>query len=350
LTWSKQVSSDSLNQIGGQLLQLSDVTATLLDFLEGALPRKKEWLIDDRLSVLDENLGNLAKGDNPLAKRAAKIIGVAHRTGAVRMLPMKLADVTPILNVYEAAGSLPRGYSVWQRMLLQVLLARRQLMAAPLAALRQYLLATIGNGLGIALMVFVVYRSLALVNNVRIVNALGQGFIFGAIYGLGVWLTRHFRMRLHNLTLLLRIPLAVLSGGLVVALGFNIYHQLVYDDVMDIPLSVLCGILYVMGFVVSEKLPVWIRVFAGAGGVAAAYLIPWWLYLQPDSIIQPPFFFDESNTPTTVLLVAISALILSMITTGDRWLLKRARQTIPEAAFPPASEESPGDPFETIYL
>ena len=350
MDWAAETSRHDLNKISELLLPISDLTDTVLTFLENALPKAKDWLADTSLTAVDLNLQLLSLSHNRFSKRAAFLIGTGRRIGAAKaLLPAHLSEIGPLLSVYEAAGSLPKGYSMPSTALLTFILVIRQLNADPPGALRMFLRAAAGNGFGLALMVFVVYRSLTFIDNVRVLNSVGQGLIFGSIYGLGVGLARYVRSALGKNVGPLRWLLASILGSAILTFGFSLYHTLVYNDTIELPVSLLCAVLYVSGFVLTAAMSRWFRLFGSALGIAAAYLIPWWLYLRPDSTIQPPFFFDEANPAAAVVLVVISALLVAAISLSDLWLPANKRSTVQQAN-PASAQLVNSTPPETVHF
>ncbi len=319
--WVSEIQPATLEKIGRRLVPISAFTLPALQFLETALVVRDTWLVDDDLSGLDENLAVLACATSSLGLRAARLIGRARRTRAAVALPATLRETGPLLTVYETAGNLPSGhFSATQTAGLTGLLALRQLTHDPLSILRRYPWALAGSVLSVALMIFVLFRGLTLTDTARVLNALGLGILYGAIYGLGVCLARHIGLHLTIAARWLRLLLAVLAGGAIVALGINLYQNLVYDDVIAPALAVSFGWLYVVGFVLSLGKPVWMQTLAGTAGVAGAYLIPWWLYTAVNNTDSIPFYFDGANPSAAVPLVIAGALLVAIITLGESWL------------------------------
>ena len=339
--WAAEASAASLDKVAELLLPISDTTDQALTLLEHALPPVKVWPADASASTLDNHLQHVARSHSRFARRAAYLIGTARRTAAAQSLPTDTRDIGPLLSVYEAAGSLPRTPQMPAVWLLAILLMLRQLSTHPRSALQTFASAFVGSGIGLALMVYVVYRSYTLVDNVRVLNSIGQGLIFGAIYGFGVTLARHIRSELGSVIRPLRWLLAIACGSLILAFGFNLYQKLVYDDSLKFSVGMLCGALYVSGFVITVGMPRSVRIIGSMAGIMAAYLGPWALYLMPDSTLQPPFFFDDANPVGAVLLATIAALLTATITLSDVWLpfVRRVLTSrAPTAAAQPVSD------------
>ncbi len=320
--WTRQTDPETLVEIGKRLMPLSDFTPVALEYLERALPKPGNWISLDNFAQVDENLAALATSTSPLAERAAALIGRARRARAVMRLPTLPGQANPILLVYETAGGLPDSIGGTARLRLLLMLAFRQLTRRPLEALNQYFWTAVGNVLALALIIYVTFRSTEILGSYRINNTLGFGLLFGLLYAVGVWLARHIAQRLRIAPFWLRTALGTVAGGLVLAFDFTLYHQLALNGSEIEPLvAISSGMLYVAGFAVSVGLPLWLQVICGAAGVTAAFLLPWFNYVNYD--ITPPFIFEafdvEAATPLAVTLSIAYGLILALGTVASRW-------------------------------
>ncbi len=318
--WVRNASEEALNNVGKRLMPISEFTPTALEFLEHSLPAAENWrAATDRngLAQTDDNLVALATSKSPLADRAAALIGKTRRTRAALALPTTLAHAHPLLLTYEAAGSLPDGIPALDRIRLLTSLALRQLTRDPALLFRTWRWAALGNVLAMALMIYVAFRSADLLGNLRLLNTLGLGLMFGLIFSIGVWLARHIPESLRIMPLWVRTILGIVAGGLIMTIGFDLFQQLVYQDVIELWVAITSGVLYVLGFAISVELPVWAQTVLGAGGVAAAFLIPWTDYLIND--VRPPFIFDYDNPEMATPLVLTASLLLAVLTLGYVW-------------------------------
>jgi len=312
--WAAETSAEIINQLGWLLAPNSPSAPAVLQFLEQALPKPKQWGVDTRLPDIDRGLGALAaKGD----VQAARLIGKARRTQAIADWPKDFSRFRPLLIIYEAAGTLP-DQQILRKVVLTITLGLRQLTQKPLRALQHYFRYALGNMLAVGLMVFVVYRGLTLTDTSRILNSLGQGIMFGLIYGFGVWLASHISQRLHVAHRVTRILIGALLGGFIVAMGFMVFQSLVYDDVIDFAAAFPAGLLYVLGVAISAEMSAFAQILLGAAGIIGAFLVPWITYLSsiqldPDSTTRAVFFFDDSVPESAVPLVVVAALIIVIV-------------------------------------
>jgi serine/threonine protein kinase len=325
--WVREASIETINNIGQRMMPLSDFTPVALEFLERSLPRHDSWVADFSLPDTDDNLRDLALSKSPLANRAATLIGSAHRIRAMSALPTAVRRANPILVAYESAGTLPRTFSASSRIALLIMLAGRQLIRNPLLALDLYAWAVLGNVFAVGTLIYVTYRVADPANifsSARTLNTLGLGLLFGTIYGTGVWLARIISRRMRALPFVVRAALGIVVGGLVVAIGFSLFQQLVYDDVIDSSVALTSGLLYAAGFALSVSMPAVYQVVLGATGILLALLIPWGNYLV-NSDLRPPFIFDETHSDSVWLLAGIAAVIAGFFTLGYAWrgLLRR---------------------------
>ncbi len=324
MPWVQNASDTILNSVGKRLMPPSEFTPIALEFLERSLQPRAEWAPDERLQETDDNLKALAMSKSPLATRAGALIGTARRMRAVMALPTRIGQANPILTAYETAGSLPVSIPLVERIRLLLMLAARQLTRNPVQARDQYGWAAAGSALSMGLMVYIVFRSTDLLGNTRVLNTLGLGLLFGLWYAIGIWLARHIGQRLQIAPFWLRTILAVLAGGAVVAFGFYMFQRLVYDDVIEVPVAIFSGLLYVFGFALSVGMPPGLQLILGSAGVAAAYLVPWTDYLngllaEVDIPLRPPFVFDDSDPTLAIWLVIGAALLLGIVTLGYIW-------------------------------
>ncbi len=359
MPWAREADVAILSNIGKRLMPISDFTEPALSFLERALPKDPTWesppvpvpateaapdsttqeehppvapaapdgspkvegaaVESDPLAATDDNLKALATSKSPLAARAATLIGSARRTRAAVALPTSLAQANSILVVFETAGSLPRSIPMTQRIILLLILALRQLTRDPLPALAQWVWAAAGNSLGTALMIFGVWRLGSVLENARILNSVGNGLLFGLIYATGVWAARHIVLRMRITPLGVRLVLGTLVGGFIVAVGFSLFHRLVYDDAEGIEgsIALLGGVLYVAGFALSVVFPAWVQFVLGTLGVVLAFYVPWLIYQSEDRV--PTFYFDESNPDSVVPLSIAAGVLVAAFSLGYLW-------------------------------
>ena len=167
-------------------------------------------------------------------------------------------------------------------------------------------------------MIFVVTRyAEQFFSSWRVLNSVGQGLLFGLIYGAGVWLARHITQRLRVMPFWARAGLGTLAGGMVVAIGFDLYQRYILEDIIEPSVSIPGGLLFVLGFAISVGLPPLAQVLLGAAGVTAAYLIPLSNYLVND--VRPPFIFDYDYPESAAPLAIIGSLALAALTLGYLW-------------------------------
>jgi serine/threonine protein kinase len=317
-SWVREVSTKLLNKVGSRLIPVSEFTPVILEFLERALPERKQWWDDDELKETDDNLSALAMSRSQLAPRAASLIGTAHRTRAAAKLPTTFRQANPILIAYETAGTLPDSISRVEKFRLLLMLAFRQLTRNPVNALIRYSWAALGSVIAMALIVYITFRALDpanLLSATRILNTIGLGLMYGLIYGAGVWAARHIGQRLLIAPYWLRTTFGAIVGGVIVAFGMSLFQQLVYVDEIDPRTSIISGILYVVGFAASVGLPIAMQLVLGSAGVALAFLIPWTIYLN-DPDFRPPFIFDEENPDVVAPLIITASLLVACVTLG----------------------------------
>lgn len=335
--WIRDATPEMINAASTYLMPPSDATVLGLQFLEQALPPRSRWVTDESLRVTDDQLCALALSRSPVAEGAAMLIGRMRRTRAMLGLIGSHGSVSPALTAFETARGLPDTLTAVQRFRLSTRLAFRQLTRQPLKAFREYLWAAGGNVLAFGMMIYVVFRAqdpLNFLYEKRVLNGLALGLLYGLLLAMGIWAARHIAQRLRIVPFAVRVVIGIAIGGLIAAEGFSLYQQYVYLDVIDPATALGSGLLYVIGFAISVKLPTIAQWLISAVGVAGAFLLPWYAYLaNPD--LRPPFIFDETAPQSAVPLVLSAALLLAILALGYRWrpLLQRAL----ERTHPPSS-------------
>lgn len=317
MPWVQDAPLEIISSVSKHLMPLSTSTELSLTFLEHALSRPQDWLTDGSPGEVDNKLCALATSQSPLANRAAALIGTARRTGAVTKLSLMPGQRKSILNLYEAAGSLPQVIPTVERLRLWTVLAFRQLSRQPWEIARQWAGTIAGNIFAVALIIFVTAQPRFIDQNALVLNTIGLGLLYGLIFGVGVCLTRHISSRLQIAPSPLRIGLGILAGGLAMAGSFMLYNQLVLENILDWPIALYSGLLYVGGFAISVSMPTWAQLLLGTAGASAALLIPWARSLQDYSV--PPIDFGDISPGMILALVISATFLMTLFSLSYRW-------------------------------
>lgn len=316
-----------------------------LNFVSAALPVSETWQAGEpEWRLIDRRLPTLATDDpaSPLAPQATQIIAAKRRTNAVVELAAHPEGMGALLTIFEQVRSLPSALPLRQRLTMLVRLGVAQLGREPSASLIALLMAALGGVLAWCLLIYIAFSSNATdpLGTAVWRNTVGFGLPFGLVMGVGVWLARHVPSRLFILSAWQRSLLGLVTGGLVVAVAFAIFHSLVYDDQIDPMLALGAGLTYVAGFAVSVRWHGASQVVLGAMGVVLALLVPWSWYVAGGAL--PPFEFDIFAPDTAYPQGMIAALVQSLTTIIPTFLTRRGTQK--SAAAPTATAPSSRQP------
>jgi hypothetical protein len=287
--------------------------STVMAFFEKYLPTTPKWTSDLPLAETDQALASLANSESPFAKRASVLIGKTHRLAAfilLKTIPQRIA-------AYESADSLPATVPFGERLLLMSRLTLQQVTREPGKVIPQQLLTVLGSITAFGWLTYDLYRSSDFLSNRRLFNTLGNGFLFGLIYGLAIWNSRHIVTTARSVPRWLRLSLAIAIGTIIFLIGASLFQVLVYDDVLDPAVGLLSGALFVGGFALSINMPFWVQAIAGITGVMGALLIPWSYYLNDGT--RAPFIFDADNPDRAVFSALVAAALICICTLGNQW-------------------------------
>lgn len=216
------------------------------------------------------------------------------------------------------------------------LIARELLRGAP-ESRSLFIVTVAGSVVAFALQLYAVITPNPVTGDIRLLNASGNGLLFGLIMGCGLFLGMHMARRLRVFPLALGTGLGWMVSSLVIAIAFSLFQKLFYLDVLDPSVAFASALLYSAGFVwASHEHPVVQSVF-GIIGVVAGYIIPFWLYFN-EQIERAPFIFRYEDTTYGVPLVILCALILALFINfkslirlyrrhNPRWINRRLTQT-----------------------
>jgi tRNA A-37 threonylcarbamoyl transferase component Bud32 len=287
-------------------LNLPTVSTTALDVLvRWNNPSTPVWRECD--TAFDALLAELATAPEPLATAAIQAIIRVRSTGALRRIiavPDRQLALHLLSEGWLAAHSLPPGLP-WHLYLEAVLrIGKRQLFHRPIMQLVvNYTLTATACCLALCLFIYVTYRSPDFLNAHRVLNAMAQGLFFGIQIGLGGFVTQSIAGRLKVLSIIGRIFLGILIGGLITIWSFVNLHILHYDLPPTGSLIALGGFIFVTGFALGGVVDQFVlRALLVSGGVLLALLITWGVSLQTGS---DPLLYFEHNTPAITLILSI---------------------------------------------
>ena len=243
-----------------------------------------KWLEVSYSAEAEIKLAHMVLYDSAVAQEAAQFIGhIKSETSLGALLEGTEAHPTPpisaLTNIWEAAGSLPTVVPFVKRLQIGIELGGKQLLRDRSKLARTYLAAALGGILGFSLYVFISMRLPSFLVTTRILNSLGNGFLFGPVLGLGILFARWIPSRLKILSRPTRAAVGAIFGGGIVSLSFMLFHIFYLSAVPTGSLITLGAILLAIGFSLtnSKPYPIWLQaigsVLTTALGLTATWMI-----------------------------------------------------------------------------
>ncbi len=288
------------------------LSGKLLSGLRLLIPPAAMWNDSTLLPTQSKLLGELALEDSELGDQAAQLIGHLRSLSAVDFL-LGHADqsrLSPaLLEVRESADSLPpivRG-GVRLRVGLEWILHR--LTIQPARLMGAYALALLGATLGIGAQVYLTYRLPQFMDVARISSSLEQGLIVGAIFSLGILLTRVIVERFVGASALYRVLLGTLTGAAVMNIALFIFHVLFINTPPSGVLITLGCLLIAFTYAAAGLLRQrWVRMLLSISAIFLAIVGSWWVHVMfANSVTEwtPIFRYDYTWPAAQILLTAM---------------------------------------------
>lgn len=261
-------------------------------------------------------LGEFALDDSEFGDTAAELIGHLRSAPAVRVLMNHRGNerkISALLLVQRVAGSLPRFVPGDLRFRLSAETIIQRLIQEPVSLMGAYVLAFLGAALGVGLQVYLTYNLPDFLDTARVTTSLIQGLIVGAVFGMGIFLTRVVMERFRSSPVVLRLFTATVLGMIGLNTALLIFHLLFLSTPLRGPLvTAACGLISIT-FALSGLLP-WrlprmalssIAVFAGIVGT-------WWIHTQYAASLMdltPVFRYAYAWSLTRVSLTALGVAL-----------------------------------------
>jgi serine/threonine protein kinase len=291
----------------------SEHARLVLTLLEHGLKPADRWQ-SAIFSILDDlRLAKVALGDKPYGTLAAQLIGrIKSETAAQEIAshPDEMKAINTLIIIRQAAGSLPTSLPFSLRLRSWILLMRRQLFENPGRLLRSYLGAAAGYGLALGLYIFVFYRWTSLLDNSRILNAVGNGLVFGPVMGLGAFLARLLPRRLRVIPSGGRILLGGVLGALLLNLGIVGFHEFFLNSTPEGYTIAAMSIMMTLTISIAEilfKSQIW-RSLSCILITALTIGFSWQTYLKSGS--SPMLYFDVGQPIQTIFLILVTSALM----------------------------------------
>jgi serine/threonine protein kinase len=290
----------------------------LIAALRTLIPAPREWNNSSLTPHQNELLGELALEDSEIGDEASKLIGHLRSQPAIQTI-LKSVDgerrFNSLLMIQQVAGSLPSFVPGNLRLRLSAEGIVNRLTAQPVKLISGYGIAYLGAALGIGMQVYLTYNLPEFMDIQRISTSMERGLIVGAIFGLGIFLTRVIIERFTRSSVLLRLFSAITAGTAGMNVALFMFHVLF----LGTPPS---GLLITMGCLLiafsyalgglSRRW--WIKMILSITAIFTSIVGTWWLHttLAASPLDLTPFFrYDYSWPLGTVSAIAL-VVALSM--------------------------------------
>jgi hypothetical protein len=285
-----------------------------LAFLDETLAPASAWQPVCFSEEIDAQLGRLAREETPPGSIAGKLVARMRSETALRELwAGDLQNLSSILDVRQAAGSLPASLPLAVRLRVIAELAGRQLLAAPLQLLKAYFFAAAGSAAGLGFHIYATFRSPSFLDQNRILNTLGNALLFGPLIGLGIFIARWMVLRPKALSRPARLALGILTGALVIDFGFFSY-DILFLNAPPVGWLIVFGALVMaagVGFAAALLRSQWVRVALGTVTTVLAISIPWWLSQLTG--LTPLLYYERNQPVQTGIYILVFSAIISLI-------------------------------------
>lgn len=283
--------------------------------LRSVLPAQAVWGNAVLTAHAHDQLGEMALADNETGDLAAILIGRLCSLPALGII-LEKADrdrrVTALLDVQQAAGTLPPFVpgKIRRRVLVEWII--QQLTYQPSRVVGAYLLALAGATFGIGTQVYLTYRLPQFMDVARITSSIEQGLLIGSIFSMGILITRLAVERFTAVSALRRTVFGTAAGAVGMNIAMFIFHVLFLNTPPSGGLILLGSILTAASFAVAGLLPSRpIRAALTSAAIFLSITATWWAHVTWSASITEltPFFRYDYVWPAWQ--VALTAAIVS---------------------------------------
>lgn len=289
----------------------------IFEGLQKLTPPKSNWRDPSPLDADQaRRLGQFALEDSEFGDTAAELIGHLRSAPAVRLLVNHADDdrkISALLLVQRVAGRLPAFVPGDLRLRLSAETIIRRLIQEPVSLMGAYILAFLSAALGVGLQVYLTYNLPDFLDTARITTSLIQGLIVGAVFGLGIFLTRVVMERFQSSPVVPRLFTATVLGTLVLNTALLILHLLFLSTPLrGLLVTAACGLIalsFAVGGLFRSRL---LRMALSSIAVFVAIVGTWWLHTHYAASLMDltPFFrYDYAWTLTRVALTALAVAL-----------------------------------------
>jgi hypothetical protein len=263
-----------------------------------------------------KRLGELALEDSEFGDTAAELIGHIHSPSAVKHILDHADDdrkFAALLTIQKAAGGLPAFVERNVRIRLALEWVLYRVIQQPASLVGAYLLALLGATLGVGVQVYLTYNLPDFLDIARITTSLEQGLIVGAIFGLGIFVTRVAVERFSGSAPALRLLLGTVAGAVGMNIALLVFHVL-FLNTPPRGFSITAGCaLMALTFALGGLLrPQPLRMALASAAVFAAIIGTWLIHVNyAASLVDltPIFRYDSAWSLTQISLTALGVAL-----------------------------------------
>ena len=286
----------------------------LLSGLQKLIPAASAWGNSSVGAEVNKRLGELAVEDSDVGDQAARLAGHLRSQPAVNFILNK-ADksrlIPAMLEIQHSAGQLPSFVpgNIRLRVSLEWIIQRVTLQPARLFG--AYMLALTGSTLGIGAQVYLTYRLPEFMDIARISSSLEQGLITGAIFSLGILLTRVIVERFAGSNALPRLLLGTFAGAVVMNIALFIFHVLfINTPPRGLLITLGCMLIafaYASGGLIRWR---WVSMILSISAIVLVIGGTWWIHASMSASITEltPFFRYDYNWSMSQILFTASVV------------------------------------------
>lgn len=289
----------------------------IFDGLRTLTPPKSAWRGPSPLDADQaRRLGEFALEDSEFGDTAAELIGHLRSVPAVRVI-LNHADeerkIPALLLVQRVAGRLPTFVPGDVRLRLSAEWIIQRLVQEPVSLMGAYVLAFLGAALGVGLQVYLTYNLPDFMDTARITTSLIQGLIVGAVFGLGIFITRVVMERFQNSAVMPRLFVATILGTVGLNIAFLIFHVLFLNTPpRGLLITAACGLIaltFAVGGLFRSRL---FKMALSSLSVFMGIMGTWWVHSQYAASLMdltPVFRYDFSWTLTQIAFTALCVAV-----------------------------------------
>ncbi|HSO14306.1 MAG TPA: hypothetical protein VLT51_18150, partial [Anaerolineales bacterium] len=261
-------------------------------------------------------LGDLALEDSDAGDAAAELIGHFRVTPAVQVVIGRHEEdrkIAALLLIQQEAGSLPQDVQGRLRFRLKLEWAIQRFIQQPVSLVGAYVMAFLGASLGVGIQSYLTDHYPSFFDIDRFTVSLERGLITGAIFGMGIFLTRVVMERFHTSRVLPRIILGTLLGSMGMNIALLVFHVLfVHTPPRGFLITGGCLVIafaFAAGGLTRSYL---FKALSSSGSIIAAIAGTWWLHVNFATSpveLTPIFRYDYAWSLTQILFAAFGVAL-----------------------------------------